>query len=94
VKVHRSHAIDPGMKPEPSYVSTLSWTRGKRAHRHPTIRLRLANVRSLQLLVNAAGFRRGQVGTLQVRTTGAVTIHLAGRTIHVKKGRHVVRFTA
>jgi hypothetical protein len=94
ITAHRSQRVDPGVKPEPSLESTLTWTRGARPHRHPRLTLHLTNVRSLHVLARSAGFRAGQHGVLHVKTDGAVTISLGGRRIHVAKGSHVVRFRA
>jgi hypothetical protein len=56
------------------------------------IDLRLVNVKSLTLLLGAAGFRPGQEGTLQVTTDGPVTVRLAGSSVHLVKGHETVHF--
>jgi hypothetical protein len=94
VKTHVSHSVDVKDGPEPGVASTLTWTRGPRAHRKPVIRLQLQNVRSLRVLLHAAGFHAGRSGTLHVTTDGPTTIRLGHRHVHVGKGPHVVRFKA
>jgi hypothetical protein len=89
---HAAHPtyVDPTLGP--AAVSTQTWTRGHLPARRPVIRLRLTNVRSLRVLVHAAGFRPGEAGRLHVTSDGPTVIRLGGRTIHVKQGDHVVPF--
>jgi hypothetical protein len=94
VKAHASHNVPTTSGPGPGLVSTQTWSRGKRAHRTPVIRLHLRNVTSLRVLMHAAGFHHGQSGKLKVTSDGRSTIRLGHRTVHVAKGRHVVPFRA
>jgi pimeloyl-ACP methyl ester carboxylesterase len=80
--------------PGPGLASQLTWTRGKRPAPRPVMTLDLGNVRTLAVLVRAAGFRPGRSGVLRVTTDGPTTVHLAGRTVHLEKGHTTVRFTA
>jgi poly(3-hydroxybutyrate) depolymerase len=97
ITTHRHQNVDLNDGPEPGVVNSLTWTRGHRPHRHPTIRLHLHNVRSLKVLLHGAGFGHGhhaRHGKLHVTTDGKTVIHLGHRRIHVRKGTHVIRFTA
>jgi poly(3-hydroxybutyrate) depolymerase len=94
VRTHVSSHVEVTSGPEPGYATTLRWTRGGPSHRSPVIRLHLANVRALQVLLGAAGFRPGMSGRLRVVTDGPTTLHLGTHTVHVGKGSHVVRFVA
>jgi hypothetical protein len=94
VTTHVSHSVEAKGGPEPGAASTLTWSRGQRSRRTPVIRLRLRNVRSLKVLVAAAGFASGRHGRLRVTTDGPSSIRIGHRRVDVAKGRHVVRFTA
>jgi pimeloyl-ACP methyl ester carboxylesterase len=94
ITTHSTRMKPINAAPEPALASYLTWTRGKRPPHRNVLRLRLANVRSLSVLLHAAGFRRGSHGKLRVKTDGATTIRLGHRHVHVAKGRHVVRFLA
>jgi hypothetical protein len=80
--------------PGPGLASQLTWTRGKRPATRPVITLGLANVKTLTVLLHAAGFRHGQHGTLRVITDGPVTLHLSDRVVHLRQGHTTVHFTA
>jgi poly(3-hydroxybutyrate) depolymerase len=94
VTTHTAHKVQISDGPEPGLATTLTWTRGSRPDPQPVVRLHLHNVRSLTVRLPAAGFSYGQHGALHVTTDGPTTIHLGGRTVHIAKGTHVVRFVA
>ncbi|MGN6474167.1 MAG: prolyl oligopeptidase family serine peptidase [Mycobacteriales bacterium] len=79
--------------PGPGIASQLTWTRGKRPTARPVLTLRLTNVKSLTVLLHAAGFSPGQAGTLRVTSDGSAVLHLRDRTVRVTKGHTTVRFT-
>ncbi|HWC33506.1 MAG TPA: peptidase [Mycobacteriales bacterium] len=80
--------------PGPGIASQLTWTRGKRPAARPVMTLRLTNVKALTLLLRAAGFHRGQAGTLHVVTDAPTTLRLAGHSVHLAKGHTTVHFMA
>jgi hypothetical protein len=89
-----SQQIDPTFAPDPAVVTTQTWKRGARPTKHRVLRLRLANVASLQVLLASAGFHHGTRGRLVVRSTTPVTIRLGHRARRLGAGRHAVRFRA
>ena len=94
VKTHTSRNVPLSAGPGPGVATELTWTRTARPTAHPVIRLRLANVRSLRLLLNAAGFRPEQRGRLRVTSDGPVRIRFGDQTVHLHPGTHVVTFSA
>jgi pimeloyl-ACP methyl ester carboxylesterase len=94
VKTHTTRNVQTTGGPEPGLATTLTWTRTNRPDPRAVIRLHLQNVRSLRVLLTAAGFRAGQHGKLRVTTDGPTTLRLGGRTVHIAKGSHVVPFVA
>jgi pimeloyl-ACP methyl ester carboxylesterase len=94
VRTHTAHNTPTTSGPGPGLVSTQTWAAGRRSHRAPVIRLRLRNVRSLRVLLLAAGFHQAQRGKLTVTTDGPTRIRLGHRWVHVAKGHHVVMFRA
>jgi predicted esterase len=92
VTVHRSQRVDPTFAPDPAVITSLTWTRGSRPARRPTLRLTLGNVASLRVLLHAAGFAQGRHGRLVVQTDGRTRIALGDRIVHLTKGHHVVAF--
>jgi hypothetical protein len=94
VTAHSTQGIAVTGGPGPGIASELTWTKGKRPATRPAMTLKLANVRSLTLLLRDAGFRNGQRGTLRVTTDGPTTVHLGGRVVYLGKGQSTVRFRA
>jgi hypothetical protein len=95
VRTHTRHSIADRGGPGPGLATEFSWTRTTAPGRHAVIRLHLRNVRSLRLLLRAAGFRAGEAGRLRIITDGPVRIHLGDRTIRVRgHGRIGVPFNA
>ena len=93
ITTHSAHGIAVN-GPGPGIASELTWGRGKRPASHPVMNLNLTNVDTLTVLLHAAGFHRGQHGTLHVTTDGPTVVRLAHRTIQLVKGRATVHFTA
>lgn len=81
--------------PGPGIATELTWNRTTMPRKRRLIRLRLTNVRSLRLVLHAAGFPAGDRGLLRIITDGPVRVRLGTRTIRLHHaGRIGVPFSA
>jgi hypothetical protein len=92
VFTHVSTGLDVNGGPEPGVATQLTWTRGKPSSRSAVLVLTLQDVRTVRVLLRAAGFAPGESGSLIVRSDGPVHVRLGTRTYRLGAGRHTVDF--